>query len=108
MEERPDKFAAMSKLVYGWYDRVGRNMNEFFYKTVIIRLKSLFLPQILTLNNSACCPNTSAFMCFVRISEQTAIISLYSMNWSVFITEKECLLCGTDWIFKYNSGWDSS
>jgi hypothetical protein len=41
-------------------------------------------------------------MCFVWISEQTAIISLYSINWVVFITETECLLRGTDWVFKYN------
>jgi hypothetical protein len=40
-------------------------------------------------------------MYFVWISEQTAIISLYSINWLVFITETECLLRGTDWIFKY-------
>jgi hypothetical protein len=32
-------------------------------------------------------------MCFVRISEQTAIISLYNINWLVFITEKECVYC---------------
>jgi hypothetical protein len=32
-------------------------------------------------------------MCFVWISEQTAIISLYSINWLVFITEKECVYC---------------
>jgi hypothetical protein len=42
-------------------------------------------------------------MCFVWISEQTAIISLYSINWLVCITETECLLCGTDWKFQYNS-----
>jgi len=30
-------------------------------------------------------------MCFVWISEQTAIISLYSINWLVFITETECV-----------------
>jgi len=36
---------------------------------------------------------------FAWISEQTAIISLYSINISVFITEAECLLRGTDWIF---------
>ena len=30
-------------------------------------------------------------MCFVWISEQTAIISLYSINWTVFITEMECV-----------------
>jgi len=38
-------------------------------------------------------------MCFAWISEQTAIISLYSINLSVFITEAECLLRGTDWTF---------
>jgi len=43
-------------------------------------------------------------MCFVWISEQTAIISLYSINWLVFITETECLLRGTDYVFKCNSG----
>ena len=44
-------------------------------------------------------------MCFVWIWEQTAIISLYSINWLVCITETECLLRGTDWIFIYNSGY---
>jgi len=39
-------------------------------------------------------PHThSVFMCFVWISEQTAIISLYSINWLVFITETECIYC---------------
>ena len=33
----------------------------------------------------------SEFMCFVWISEQTAIISLYSINWLVFITVTECV-----------------
>jgi hypothetical protein len=32
-------------------------------------------------------------MCFVWISEQTAIISLYRFNWLVFITETECVYC---------------
>jgi len=42
-------------------------------------------------------------MYFVWISEQTAIISLYSINWLVCITrEGVCLLRGTDWRFKYN------
>jgi len=35
----------------------------------------------------------SIVMCFVRISEQTAIISLYSINWLVFITETERVYC---------------
>jgi hypothetical protein len=32
-------------------------------------------------------------MCFVWISEQTAIISLYGINWLVFTTESECVYC---------------
>jgi len=32
-------------------------------------------------------------MCFVWISEQTAIISLYIINWLVFITDVECVYC---------------
>ena len=35
----------------------------------------------------------SVFMCFVWISEQTAIISLHSINWLVCITETECVYC---------------
>jgi len=33
------------------------------------------------------------FMCFVWISEQTSIISLYNINWLVFKTETECVYC---------------
>ena len=32
-------------------------------------------------------------MCFVWISEQTAIISLCNINWLDFITEMECVYC---------------
>jgi len=32
-------------------------------------------------------------MCFVWISEQTALISLYSIKLSVFITEAESVYC---------------
>jgi len=32
-------------------------------------------------------------MYFVWISEQTAIISLYTINWLVFITETESVYC---------------
>jgi hypothetical protein len=46
----------------------------------------------LTFNNSTFCPH-SVFMCFVWIWEQTAIISLYSINWLVCITETECVYC---------------
>jgi len=43
-------------------------------------------------------------MCFVWISEQTAIISLYSINWLVFITETECVYCAVRTGSIYNSG----
>ena len=43
-------------------------------------------------NNCTFCPH-SVFMCFVWIWEQTAIVSLYSINWLVFITETGCVYC---------------
>jgi len=46
----------------------------------------------LPFNNSTFCPH-NVFMCFVWILEQTAIISLYSINWLVCITETECVYC---------------
>ena len=46
----------------------------------------------LTFNNSTFCPHT-VFMCFVWIWEQTAIISLYSINWLVFITQTASVYC---------------
>jgi len=46
----------------------------------------------LTFTNSTFCPH-SVFMCFAWISEQTAIIFLYSINWLVFIPERECVYC---------------
>ena len=46
----------------------------------------------LTFTNSAFCPN-SVFMSFVWIWDQTAIISLYSINWLVFITDTQCVYC---------------
>ena len=51
------------------------------------------------------CPQ-SVLMCFVWIWEQTAIISLYSINWLVCITETECVYCavrtGSLYIIQFN------
>ena len=44
---------------------------------------------------------TSVFMCFVWIWEQTAIISVYSINWLVCITETECVYCAVRAGFLY-------
>ena len=46
----------------------------------------------LTFNNPTFGPH-SVFMCFVWISEQTAIISLYNINWLVFITQTHGVYC---------------
>ena len=53
---------------------------------------SLYVPPGSTFRNSSFSPH-SVFMCFVWISEQTAIISLYNINWLVFITETESVYC---------------
>ena len=68
---------------------------HYMYRTVVIMCTaqwSLHIPPSLTFTNSTFCPH-SVFMCFVWISEQTATISLYSINWLVFITESECVYC---------------
>ena len=46
----------------------------------------------LTFSNSTFCPH-SVFRCYVWISEQTAIISLHSINWLVLITETQSVYC---------------
>ena len=56
----------------------------------------------LTFNNTAFSPH-SVFMCFVWIWEQTAIISLYSINWLVCITGTECVYCAVRTGYLYNS-----
>ena len=51
----------------------------------------LFTPG-LTLKNSTFCLH-SVFICFVCTSEQIAIISVCSINWPVFIIEKDDSYC---------------
>ena len=43
--------------------------------------------------DEVCLLRGTVWMCFVWISEQTAIISLYSTEWLVFITETDCVYC---------------
>jgi hypothetical protein len=61
---------------------------------------SLYVPPDITFTNSTFCPH-SVFTCFVWIWEQTAIISLYSINWLVFITETVCVYCAVRTQFWY-------
>jgi len=42
--------------------------------------------------NSAFCPH-SVFVCSMWILEQTAIISLYNIDWLVFIIDTWCVYC---------------
>ena len=46
-------------------------------------------------------PTQTVFMCFVWIWEQTAIISLYNINWLVCITETECVYCAVRTVSVY-------
>ena len=65
-----------------------------FYCFKFNRLQSsghYMYPQF-NIQNSTFSPH-SVFMCFVWIWGQTAIISLYNINWLVFITETECVYC---------------
>jgi hypothetical protein len=58
----------------------------------------LHMPPGLPFTNSTFCPH-SVFMCFVWISEQRAIILLYSINWPVCITETESVYCAVRTVF---------
>ena len=63
------------------------------WKHVLVKAQwLLYVPPGSTLSSSTFCPH-SVFMCFVWIWEQTAIISLCSINGLVFITETECVYC---------------
>ena len=46
----------------------------------------IYVPRGLTFTSSKFCPH-SVFIYFEWISELTAIISLYSINWLVFIAQ---------------------
>jgi hypothetical protein len=46
----------------------------------------------LSIYNSTFCTH-SVFMCFVSIWEQTAIVSLYNIDWLICVTETECVYC---------------
>jgi len=52
----------------------------------------VYLPIALTFHHSTSCPQ-NVFMCFVPISEQTAITCLYNNNWPIFVTERASVYC---------------
>ena len=73
-----------------------QHSGHYMYRTMVTICTakwSLYVSLFyITLNNSTSCPHT-VFMCFVWISEQTAIISLYNINWLVFVTQTQCVYC---------------
>jgi len=65
----------------------------------IYRQWSIYVPPVVTICtagwtfiNSTFCPH-SVFMCFVLISEQGDIISLYRIDWLVCLTHSVCVYC---------------
>ena len=58
----------------------------------LFKLKTYFTYHQLQ-HSEILCSAHNAFMCFAWISEQTAIISLYRIKLSVFITEEESVYC---------------
>jgi hypothetical protein len=84
---------------------VRRCVSSFQIRSYPLKAEWLLsVQQYVKCKNSTFCPH-SVFMCFVWISEQTAIISLYNINWLVFITESECVYCAvrTESLNKFNS-----
>ena len=67
----------------------------------VLKPKTYFMYCTTSFNfQKLCVPPTVHLMCFAWVSEQTAIIFLYRIKLSVFITEAECLLRGTNWVFQ--------
>jgi len=84
-------------IIYAWKESATAKLVSLNLLLGVYENSSTFnsynhLQLSLASNNSAFCPH-SVFMCFVWFWEQTAIISLYSINWLVFITEMECVYC---------------
>jgi len=80
---------------YFFFPRTIEPTNFMSFKT----MRLLHIPPVFCLH--------SVFMCFTSISEQTTIISLHKNN-RFFVTDMECLLRGTNWIYKCNSNWYQS
>jgi hypothetical protein len=72
-----------------WYkEHVQLVIDKLYYRVLILHPPTITIcTTSLTLHNCTFCPH-NVFMCFVWISEQTAIISQYSINWLVCVTEK--------------------
>ena len=59
----------------------------------------LYVPTALTFRNSVFCPQCIYVFC-VDLRTNSDFFSVYSIKLSGFITEAECFLLGTNWVFK--------
>jgi len=85
-----EQTAIISLYIINWLVFVAERESVY----CAVRIGSLY-----TILRSA---HTAVFMCSVWISEQTAIISLYSINWLVCITERGSVYCAvrTGYLYK--------
>ena len=67
--------------------------NGTLYSLLKLKPSGLYMYRQFNIQQFDILPTQTVFMCFVWIWEQTAIISLYSINWLVCITETECVYC---------------
>ena len=81
-------YESLKQWYSNWWSRKIGILNIEVHKREV----SAICTNILTFNNSTFCPYRVC-MCFVWIWEQTAIISLYNIDWLVFITETESVYC---------------
>ena len=72
--------------------QVAPSFRKTFRMFNLLKPKTYFMYHQLYQSEILCSAH-SAFICFAWISEQTAIISLYSINLSVFITEAVSVSC---------------
>jgi hypothetical protein len=81
-------------LFFGHPQLLKTTCDLILYSAVFTVYQQVYYPEI---RRSA----HTVLICFVWISEQTAIISVYSINWLVFITETECVYCAVRTGFLY-------
>jgi hypothetical protein len=83
------RYVLPSQCIYVFCVNLRTNSDYF---TVQLLMSVFYNRDGVCLLRGTFCPH-SVFMCFVWIWEQTAIISLYCINWLVFLTETVCVYC---------------
>jgi hypothetical protein len=82
------------KELHIWHAQYGTESHLQFVNVGVSPLEQNgnFTYRQFNIHISTFCPHT-VFTCFVWTWEQKTIISLYSINWLVCITETECVYC---------------